>query len=230
VSAKTTGRGFKQLLAGAVPVVMASRAMNEKEQARAKEKGIECRKVYMGLIDVGIVVNANNPVDALTMEQLKDIFTGQVKNWKELGGQDQPIKVTTRRVPETGTGVIFQQNILGGAPYAPDSVVMESYRTTGLVCGKGSAIGYIPLSSTYASESNLAKFNIKLIAIRDGDQIIEPHRGVKKVSSYPCTIPFYLYWNTAASPCATDLPQFSKRFEDQRSRFSDRSAPLDPGA
>jgi phosphate transport system substrate-binding protein len=192
----TTGKGFKAFLAGTADVVMASRAMNDKETAKAAEVGIDAQSKQIGYVCVAIVTSPDVTVSELTMEQLRKIFTGEIANWKDVGGPDAKIRVTTRAVPETGTGVVFQNTILKGAPYAPESLIMRSYGTTASVCSKGYSIGYIPVTSAYFTKGMEAK-SFKVLGVKTTMESpgLYPEEGPVLSSAYPVTIPFHLYWN-----------------------------------
>jgi phosphate transport system substrate-binding protein len=67
---------------------------------------------------VAVFVHKDNPVGALTKAQLKDLFSGKVKSWKEVGGPDVPVKVFLSS-PGSGTRATFQKLALDGAEFSP---------------------------------------------------------------------------------------------------------------
>ena len=97
------------------PSYGSSRAMNSKEKEQASANGIKVSEKQTGKTALAVVANAKNPVSELSTEQLRKIFAGEITNWKDVGGLDEPIRVTIRAVPETGAGVLFQQVVLKGA-------------------------------------------------------------------------------------------------------------------
>lgn len=208
----TTGKGFKSFLKKEVDLVMASRAMTEKELSVAQTNGIDPKNKFIGRICVAVVTNAQNPVNELTLEQLRKVFVGKITNWKDVGGPDEAIKVTTRAVPETGTGLLFQKVVLKDAPYAPGHQVMRTYKTTMQVCGKSMAIGYIPVSSGYFGQRK--RVGVKVIAVKptpDSPALI-PNQGVAKHTDYPVTIPFYLYWDSNnPSQCLAQFAEYAQQ-------------------
>ncbi len=74
--------------------------------------------------EVVFVVHPSNPVKALTWEQLKDIHTGKIGNWKELGGKDLPIAVYTDAAASATRGLV-QQTVLAGGAYAPSAKAVD---------------------------------------------------------------------------------------------------------
>ena len=71
---------------------------------------------------LSIYLNPNNSVRDLTLNQLKDIYTGKVKNWKVFGGKDTTISVVNRN-PNSGTFLYLKDHILDGENYTENSIV-----------------------------------------------------------------------------------------------------------
>ncbi|MEW6350104.1 MAG: substrate-binding domain-containing protein [Thermodesulfobacteriota bacterium] len=209
----TTGKGFRALIEGEADLVMASRPMTDAETGAAASKGVQVVHKELGRVCLAVVTNASNPVENLTLEQLRKIFTGQVTNWKDVGGNDEPIVVTTRAVPDTGAGVIFQERILRGAAYAQGHVVMDSYRRTVLTASEKHAIGYIPTSSIYFGVR--CPKGVKVLGLKSDDRAEPafPDAGVVQKTEYPVTIPFYYYWRegTPKGKIAADFAEFCGR-------------------
>lgn len=95
---------------------------------------------------VVVVVNPENPVKALTTEQVKKIFTGEIVNWKELGGADAPI-ILNARDAASGTGEYFLEHFIGkGGKLAATA---KAHASNGLVrqavASNKNAIGYLSL-------------------------------------------------------------------------------------
>jgi phosphate transport system substrate-binding protein len=68
--------------------------------------------------EIVFVVNPANPVGKLTWEQLRDIHTGKISNWKEVGGKDKPIVVYADSTTG-GTRAMIKKIVLGGAEFGP---------------------------------------------------------------------------------------------------------------
>ncbi|MFZ2196902.1 MAG: substrate-binding domain-containing protein, partial [Thermodesulfovibrionales bacterium] len=99
-----SGKGIKALLDGKVTLAGASRAL-ESEEKKKKLIG-----TTIGYDAIAIFVHKNNPVSNLSKEQLKGIFTGKIKNWKELGGKDAPITPNTEIAgQQRATMLAFQE-------------------------------------------------------------------------------------------------------------------------
>ncbi len=212
ITGATTGVGFQRLFDGEEEIAMVTREITPDETKKAEAKGASLGSKYIGRIGLGIITNDKNPINELTMEQLAKIFQGEITSWDQVGGPNEPIRVTIRGVPETGAGVLFQQVVLKGALYAKDAVVMSSYNITVKVCAKSLAIGYIPTTTTYFH--NLGERGVKLINIKQ-DANSAPYKllgGVAKESSYPISVPFLMYWNSKLeNQCVKSFVDFSEK-------------------
>lgn len=107
-----SGKGIKALLEGKVTLAGASRSL---ESAEKKKKLIG---TTIGYDAIAIFVHKSNPVSNLSKEQLKGIFTGKIKNWKEVGGKDAPITPNTEVAgQQRATMLAFQEMAMDKAPY-----------------------------------------------------------------------------------------------------------------
>ena len=89
VGAGGTGQGVKLAGGGEVQIGMASRTLKPEEKAAFPD--LVAKKI--GLDGIALVVHGENPVKQITTQQAKDVFTGKITNWKELGGNDAPIEL-----------------------------------------------------------------------------------------------------------------------------------------
>ena len=124
VEKSNAGKGLKDLAEGKCELAMVSASL-EASLAGAKTVGLEkappdLRMHVVATSEVVFVVHPSNPVKSLSWEQLKDIHTGKVTNWKQVGGKDQPIAVYTDAAASATRGLV-KQVVLGGADYAPSA-------------------------------------------------------------------------------------------------------------
>jgi len=91
-----SGTGIAAILNGTMDIANSSRSLKDKEYAKAKELGIEPFEIKVALDGIAVIVNPNNPINEITLEQLRDLFTGKITNWKELGGNNSPITLYGR--------------------------------------------------------------------------------------------------------------------------------------
>ena len=124
VSGGGSGIGFAALQNQSTDLCDASRKIKAAEVANCI-KALNARPTeYKVAIDgLSVYVNDSNPVKELSLGQLKDIFTGKVKNWKAVGGPDAPITVYSRE-NSSGTYEFFKEHVLDGGDFASSAQTM----------------------------------------------------------------------------------------------------------
>jgi len=113
-----SGTGISALINGSTDICNASRPLKSSEMEKLKERygslGIEIPCAKDGIT---VFLNETNPVSELSVKQLGAIFSGKIRNWKEVGGPDAEIKLYGRE-NSSGTYVFFQEKVVKG-DYAP---------------------------------------------------------------------------------------------------------------
>lgn len=112
-----TDPGLKEVLSGRADIAGSGRFLKEDE----KSQGLV--EYLIGWDPVAVVVHRTNPLEDLTLEQIRGIFSGRVRNWSEVGGADGPIMVITGP-PGSGMRALVQEQILHEDDLAPDAVVV----------------------------------------------------------------------------------------------------------
>jgi len=140
VTAEFTGSsaGIESLLAGSVDIGNASRKLKNSEAGSGAVENI------VAIDGIAVVVNPNNSVQDLTQEQLTSIYKGEITNWSELGGSDEPIVVVGREAG-SGTRGAFEEilKIEDACKYALE---LDSTGTVvAKVASTAGAIGYVSL-------------------------------------------------------------------------------------
>ncbi len=182
-----SGTGISALINGTTDVCEASRAMKDPEKKQIVDKAggppVELMVAKDGL---SVYVNVGNPINELTMAQLKDIYTGKVTNWKDVGGQDGKI-VPYSRENSSGTYVFFKEHVLANADYTPRAQNMPG---TGAVVSAVSkdkaAIGYG--GAAYSK-------GIRIIKVKKDDKTagVVPSDATIKDGTYPLSRPLFFY-------------------------------------
>jgi phosphate transport system substrate-binding protein len=119
-----TGTGFAALQNRTTDLCNASRKIKSAEIAKCLEAfGKRPTEYKVALDGLSVYVSAENQVKELTLEQLELIFTGKVRNWKEVGGADLPITVYSRE-NSSGTYEFFKEHVLKGKDFAASAQTM----------------------------------------------------------------------------------------------------------
>lgn len=107
-----SGTGIAAIINGTTDIANASREMKQNEIDNAKSNGINPKQIEVALDGIALIVHPQNKIESLTIDQLRDIFTGKIKNWKEVGGSDQLITLYGRE-NSSGTYEFFKEHVLG---------------------------------------------------------------------------------------------------------------------
>ncbi|MCX6257663.1 MAG: phosphate ABC transporter substrate-binding protein [Bacteroidia bacterium] len=184
-----SGVGFAALQNGTTDVAMASRSMKMDEKMKMQDAGKNnIKEVIISYDAISVIVNPANKVSQLTREQLEGIFTGKIKNWKEVGGDDQTI-VAYSRESSSGTFEFFKEHVLKGKNYGTGILLMPA---TGAIVQsvtqtKG-AIGYVGIAYVNKDVKALK------VSYDKGKTYIEPSVQTAMNKTYPITRPLYLYY------------------------------------
>lgn len=132
-----TGKGVLALFDGKTSVALTSSPFEDslatakkaaKEEGRAEVKVPANLKFHPITEDVIVpIVHKDNPVSELSYEQLADLSSGKVKNWKEVGGPDLAVQVVTSH-GGSSTREVFQNQVMKKAPYAGNAIEVNSTR------------------------------------------------------------------------------------------------------
>ena len=138
-----SGVGLAALLNGTVDVAASSRPIRTSEVDRLKQRyatlGYGVAVAQDGL---AVFVNEKNPVRDLTLQQIQDIYTGRVTNWKEVGGSDAPIILYSRE-NSSGTYVYFKEHVLRNKDFSPRAQTLQGTAAVVNAVGKDvNGIGY----------------------------------------------------------------------------------------
>jgi phosphate transport system substrate-binding protein len=188
-----TGTGIASLINGTVDIANASRTIKKEEIAEAQQQGIDPQEHVIARDAIAVIVNPNNPVQKLTLEQVSEIYRGEINNWKEVGGEDRPI-VRVSRETNSGTHVYFLESVIrmgkkdSKVIFAEDTLLLPS--SEGIISEVGdnpSAIGYDGLG--YVTPQ------VKVISIAEkpnGDYI-QPSAETVNNGKYPISRELYMY-------------------------------------
>jgi len=182
-----SGTGISALINGTTDICNASRPMKSSEREKLKQRynslGVEIKSAKDGL---AVYLNDANAVDALSLDQVKDIYTGKIANWKDVGGPDAKI-ILYGRENNSGTYVYFRDNVLKGKDFAP---AMQSLPGTAAVVN---AVGKDKLGIGFGGAAYGKGIKFAKIKKDDASPGVAPSPETVKDGSYPITRYLYMY-------------------------------------
>ena len=168
---RNTVRGYKAIVDGDADILF-SAAPSEEQKQYAAEKGVELIYEPIGLEAFVFFVNGQNPVEGLTTAQVRDIYGGSIRNWKDVGGPDRPINPVTRL---KGSG---------------SQSVMDAFMGDRAIGGKsplalfGASLGY---SFRFYLLDMVGDADVKVLSLNG----VYPDRETIRSGAYPIVARFY---------------------------------------
>jgi phosphate transport system substrate-binding protein len=198
-----SGTGLAALINGTVDLANASRQIKPEELDAARANGIEPVEFVIARDAIAVIAHPSNPVDRLTLQQISDIFSGEISNWREVGGEDRPI-VRLSRETNSGTHVYFLEAVVrlgekeDDTLFSTNTLLLPSSEGIGAeVRQNPNAIGYDGLG--YVTE------DMKTIAVARSAEgpYWDPSARTVNAGQYPIARDLYMY--TAGEPEGTVL-------------------------
>lgn len=210
-----TGTGFAALLNNTCDIAMASRQVEKNEEDLAKKNNIVYKEFIVGLDGLAVLVNKNNPVNNLTMEQLRDIFMYKISNWKEVGGENRPIVLLSRE-SNSGTHMFFKEQVIRMADinnkdeFSTRALLMPSSQAiVDEIDQNPNAIGYVGIGFM----NNQTK--VVAISEKNSNEFVYPTIENVMEGKYPISRPLYLYTNGEPKGLVKDFIDYALSEEGQ---------------
>ena len=210
-----SGTGIAALINGTVDIANASREMKPEEVAEARARGIEPVQHVVARDAIAVVVHPDNPVDRLTIPQLAAIFTGEITNWQEVGGEDRPIVLLSRE-SNSGTYMYFLEQVVrqgdkeSKALFSPDTLLMPSSEgISNEIRQNPNAIGYDGLGYVTPDQKTIA------VARTAKGPFVQPSIETVNDGTYPIARPLYMYTNGQPTGVIRDYLEWIKGPEGQ---------------
>jgi len=208
-----SGTGIAALLNGTTDICMASRKIKDKEIKTAEEKGERPNEIIVARDGIAVVVNPENPIDALSIEQIGKMYIGAYTRWKQVGGPDEPIGVLSRE-SSSGTYVFFQKRVMNKKDYTQDAMLLPSNSAIVQTVSQDKwSIGYVGLG--YAME---AAGKVKILAVKEdeGSPAITPSVESVKSGHYAIARPLQYYTDGEPSGVVKDFIDFCLSNDGQK--------------
>ncbi|MCP5061172.1 MAG: phosphate ABC transporter substrate-binding protein [Ignavibacteriae bacterium] len=218
-----SGTGIAALLNGTMDIANASRELKQKEYDKAKELGITPKEYKVALDGIAVIVSPENPINELSIGQIRDLFIGKTTNWKEIGGNDSPITLYGRE-NSSGTYEFFKGRVLGKdergvkRDFATSTQVLQGTAALGEAVAKDTkgvgygGVGYFSLRT-----------DVKILKIKteDGSPAIAPAENGKVnykaiwSGDYPISRYLYCYTNGSTEKKIQDFMEYILSVEGQ---------------
>ena len=212
VSHTTTHDSFKRLINGEVDLIF-SVPISEEQRQMADEAGVTLFMEPVAREGFVFVVNADNPVDSLTSEQLRKIYSGEITNWSEVGGNDEPI-LPYQRNTDSGSQN-YMTVFMGDTPLLPPRVeltagmMMSLMDAIAVYDNSAGAIGYSVYS--YAAQMYANANKVKFISV-DG---VAPSKATMADESYPLLSCTYIIYTDKSPESAREFTEMVLSDEGQ---------------
>ncbi|MCX6559024.1 MAG: phosphate ABC transporter substrate-binding protein [Candidatus Aminicenantes bacterium] len=188
-----SGTGIAALINGTCDIAESSRGLEAKELQQAQEKGFVIHEDIVALDGIVVVVHPSNPIRRLTMEELRELFLGDIGRWRMLGGPDWPVVLLSREV-NSGTHIFFKEHVLrrgkskGPEEFSPRALMMpSSYAIAEETANNENAVGYYGLG--YISPRQ----KVVPVAKDAASPAVLPNIETVRANSYPISRPLYLF-------------------------------------
>jgi len=139
VQAGGSARGISDVRRGMADIGMVSRAL------RASESDLMAHQIAID--GIGLIVHSSNNTMSLTEHQVVSIFTGRVRNWRDIGGEDLPITVVNKAEGRSTLDVFLQHFSLKNREIKPQVIIGDNQQGIKTVSGISGAIGYVSIGS-----------------------------------------------------------------------------------
>lgn len=203
-----SGTGIAALINGTIDMALSSRPMKDDEKQKAQQsRGAAVTEHAIALDALGVFVNAANPVQQLTIAQVRDIFQGKTKNWSEVGGPNATI-ILYGRESSSGTYDYFREHVLAKGDFAPQVQTLQG--TAAIINAVGqdkNGIGYGGIA--YAKE-------VRALAVQaEGAPPVAPTEATVADGTYPLSRKLFFYFPANAPERVTKFAQWSVTPEAQ---------------
>ncbi|HOV21084.1 MAG TPA: phosphate ABC transporter substrate-binding protein [bacterium] len=210
-----SGVGISALIDKVCDIANSSRPMKKEELKTAISKGIDPKANVIANDAISVIVNPSNPISDLTLSQIKDIYTGKISNWKELGGENQKIVVVSRDTA-SGTFECFNEIVLKNEKVKPDALMQASNQAiVNIVKRTEGAIGYVGLG--YLGS------DVKAVKVNG----IYPSKETVLNGTYPISRVLFMYTNGTPKGLVKNFIDFVKSKKGQEIVKEEGFVPLE---
>lgn len=187
IAAEGSSTAFSGLLEGNADLGMSTRLASPEESINFATKGLKLDHITLVINAFAVAVHASNPVSDLTTSQLEAVFTGDLTNWRQVGGNDLPITVLTRNA-SSASYKDFSALAMSGRPYANAGQLLSA------ADHPAHAVANTPAAITYLPFAHAKNPGIRVLTLNG--KPVDPSQPL----TYPLSMSNYFYSRKDASP------------------------------
>lgn len=205
-----SGTGIAGLINGTTQIATASRAMKDSERAQVRSKrGMPAVEHAVALDGIAIYVHKDNPIPHLTLEQIKEIYRGRIKDWSEVGGKAGPITLYSRE-NNSGTYAYFKEEVLEEEDFSPLAQTLPG--TAAVV----NAIAKDPRGIGFGGIAYGGEVRALPVKKDDESEAVAPSLETVTGGSYPIARKLYMYTAGEPTGVAAQFLRFATSPEGQK--------------
>jgi phosphate transport system substrate-binding protein len=203
-----SGTGIAALINGTVDLAQSSRSMTEEEKQKVVQgRGVGVVERPVAIDALAVFIHGSNPLQSLTMDQVKQIYQGKITNWRQLGGADAAI-ILYGRESSSGTYDYFREHVLSKEDFAPRVQTLQG--TAAII----NAVSKDPASIGYGGFAYAS--DVKLLPIAaEGKDPVAPSAESVASGEYPLARFLYYYYTENPTRAVQDFVAFSLTPEGQ---------------
>lgn len=191
-----SSRGIIDARQGVADIGMVSRALKQNEN--------DMQSFTIAKDGISIIINNANPVKALTNQQIVDIYTKKINNWKQVGGKNAPITVVSKAEGRSTLELFAEYFKLKTTNIRADVIIGDNEQEIKIIAGNPNAIGYVSIGSAeYATKQNTS---IKLLPIAG----VQASTTTLINGSFPISRPLNLVTKTTPKGLQKDFIDFTR--------------------
>lgn len=199
-----SGVGIAAMIDGTCDIADSSRAVKDEELKKAQSKGINFNANIIAMDGIAVIVHPSNKINKIAKKQIKDIYTGKISDWSQLGEASQKIVIISRDIA-SGTFEAFNELALDKEKVRPDALMQASNQGVATtVANTPGAIGYVGLG--YLSSK------VKALVV-DG---VKPSKETVLSEKYALARPLYMYTNGEPKGIVKEFLDFVLSEEGQK--------------
>jgi phosphate transport system substrate-binding protein len=212
-----SGTGIAALINKKTDIANSSRDLSPKEIEAAKKEGVTPFPVVFATDAISVVVHPENPLSKIDTESLGKIFSGDIKNWKEVGGPDLPISLYGRQ-SNSGTYVFFREFIVKKDYSTHKKAMNGNAQIVEAIQRDKAGIGYVAVGYV-VDEKGTVKPGLKVLSVSKdaGSEAFSPAQIENVMSGkYPVSRPLYQFLNGKPSGKVLEFIKFELSPEGQK--------------